>query len=169
MKFPIKSAGIGLIALAAIGCASEEDTPPPTDAPVAVPGKVSPTGPGAGPSQSQSAAPTAAAPSEAPKSGDEKAEAAPTVEGPKGETPKADAASGGFSAEQLANIKQLSPEDQKLAMAQKVCPVSNDRLGEMGKPFKIAAEGRTFFLCCDGCEKDVKADPKGVIAKLDKK
>lgn len=38
----------------------------------------------------------------------------------------------------------------------------------MGKPLKVTAEGRTFYLCCENCQKDVKADPKAVIAKLDK-
>ena len=39
----------------------------------------------------------------------------------------------------------------------------------MGKPVKITAEGRTFFLCCEGCEEEIKADPKEFIAKLDAK
>jgi YHS domain-containing protein len=39
----------------------------------------------------------------------------------------------------------------------------------MDKPIKVTAEGRTFFLCCESCEDKVKSDPKGVIAKLDKK
>ena len=36
-------------------------------------------------------------------------------------------------------------------------------------PIKVDAEGRTFYLCCKSCEDDVKKDPKGVLAKLDKK
>ena len=47
--------------------------------------------------------------------------------------------------------------------------MSGDHLGSMGTPFKITAEGRTFYLCCDGCEDKVKEDPKGVLAKLDNK
>jgi YHS domain-containing protein len=39
----------------------------------------------------------------------------------------------------------------------------------MGKPIKVSAEGRTFFICCEGCEEKVKSDPKAVIAKLDQK
>ena len=46
--------------------------------------------------------------------------------------------------------------------------MSAHHLGSMGKPIKVTAEGRTFYLCCDDCEEKVKADPKGVIAKLDK-
>ena len=37
----------------------------------------------------------------------------------------------------------------------------------MEKPIKVTAEGRTFYLCCEGCEEDLKANPKAVIAKLD--
>ena len=33
----------------------------------------------------------------------------------------------------------------------------------------MAAKGQTFFLCCSGCEKDVKSDPDAVLAKLNKK
>jgi YHS domain-containing protein len=33
----------------------------------------------------------------------------------------------------------------------------------------VSAEGRTFFICCEGCEEKVKSDPKAVIAKLDQK
>jgi hypothetical protein len=73
-----------------------------------------------------------------------------------------------LSDEEIAEIKKLSPEDQKIAFAQVVCPVSGDHLGEggMGAPIKQVVDGKTFFLCCKGCEDDVKADPKGVLAKL---
>jgi hypothetical protein len=47
--------------------------------------------------------------------------------------------------------------------------VSGEHLGSMGTPVKVSAENRTFYLCCKSCQDDVKADPKGVIAKLDKK
>ena len=41
-------------------------------------------------------------------------------------------------------------------------------LGSMGKPMKVTAEGRTFYICCDGCEEDVKTKGKEIVAKLDK-
>ncbi len=59
--------------------------------------------------------------------------------------------------------------EQPAALAQAVCPVSGHHLGSMEKPIKVTAEGRTFYLCCDSCEDKVKANPKSVIAKLDKK
>ena len=55
-----------------------------------------------------------------------------------------------LSAEELAGIKELPQAEQDAAIAQAVCPVSTHNLGSMGKPLKVTAEGRTFYLCCDG-------------------
>jgi YHS domain-containing protein len=38
----------------------------------------------------------------------------------------------------------------------------------MGVPLKVSAEGKTFFLCCKGCNKELKANPQAVVAKLGK-
>jgi hypothetical protein len=64
-------------------------------------------------------------------------------------------------------MAELSPEDRKLAEAQKLCPVGDSPLGSMGKPFKINVKGRDVFLCCAGCEHAVKEDPDAILAKLD--
>ena len=74
-----------------------------------------------------------------------------------------------LTAAEIARIKTLPAAEQDLALEQAVCPVSGEHLGSMGKPFKITAAGRTFYLCSKNCAGDVKADPKAVIAKLDKK
>ena len=74
----------------------------------------------------------------------------------------------GFSAEELANLEQLDPADQELAKQQKTCPITGMNLGSMGKPFKMEIEGRTLFLCCQGCEEAVKADPAAAFKKLEK-
>ena len=73
-----------------------------------------------------------------------------------------------LSDKNLPQIKKLPAAEQDAAIAQAVCPVSTHNLGAMGKPLKVTAEGRTFYLCCDGCEDQFKADPKKFIAKLDK-
>ena len=65
-------------------------------------------------------------------------------------------------------LAQLDPADRKLAEKQKFCPVSGALLGSMDKPYKVTVKGRTFFLCCDGCEADVKANPDKFLKKLDK-
>ncbi len=65
-----------------------------------------------------------------------------------------------------AALDQLSPEDRKLALAQKVCPVTGAKLGSMGKPYRISLGERIVFLCCKGCEGAVKKDPAGILEKL---
>jgi YHS domain-containing protein len=109
----------------------------------------------------------------APKVGDtKKPDESPKLEPPKSE-PKADtktgAAAAKLTAEEIAEIKKLPAAEQDLALKQAICPVSDHHLGSMEKPIKVTAEGRTFFLCCEGCEPDLKKDPKAVIAKLDAK
>ena len=88
---------------------------------------------------------------------------APAVDAPKDDAPKAAAVS--LSEDEIAEIKKLPAAEQPLALKQLVCPVSGENLGSMGKPIKVEAKGQTFFLCCSGCEKDVKSDPDAVLAE----
>ena len=39
------------------------------------------------------------------------------------------------------------------------CPISGEKLGGMGKPFKVTHEGTDVYLCCKGCLKDFNKDP----------
>jgi hypothetical protein len=65
-----------------------------------------------------------------------------------------------------ANLAKLSPEDQKLAEAQKWCAIEEENLlGSMGKPVKIELKGEPVFLCCKGCLKAAKKDPDGTLKK----
>jgi len=76
------------------------------------------------------------------------------------------AAKGDKFAEALA---QLSPEDRKLAEAQKFCALANERrLGGMGTPVKIMIEGQPVFLCCDGCKEGALEKPQETLAKVEK-
>lgn len=67
--------------------------------------------------------------------------------------------------EALAN---LSAEDRALAEKQKVCPVSGEPLGAMGTPKKIEVKGQSVFICCEGCEEKLLANPDEYLAKLNK-
>ena len=58
---------------------------------------------------------------------------------------------------EIAEIRKLPMREQSVALAQKVCPVSGEHLGSMGKPFKVAADDRVVFLCCEGCEEEFRA------------
>ena len=166
-----------LAASAIAGCSHESSNPgAESSGPPITPGPAAtaPTGGG----MSAEMKPEGTAKTEAPAT--EKTEAekteAPKVEAPatipappeeskeKAEEKKADAAS--LSDEEVAEIKKLPAADAALALKQMVCPVSGDHLGEMGAPVKVSAEGKTFFLCCKSCNKEVTADPKAVVAKL---
>lgn len=69
-----------------------------------------------------------------------------------------------------AALAKLSPEDRKLAEAQKICPVSDHALGSMDAPVEITlADGKKVWVCCKGCEDPLKADPAKYLAKLEKK
>ena len=144
-----------VLSLAGCGDGDEAGTPPAGG-----------TTPGA-PSQTPAAKAPTTAP--APTPGETKKNEAPPLEPPKTGSTKEDAAPVVLAADELANIKKLPAAEQDAAIKQAVCPVSGEHLGNMGMPVKITAEDRTFYLCCEGCEKDVKKDAKSVIAKLDKK
>jgi hypothetical protein len=49
----------------------------------------------------------------------------------------------------------------------KVCVVSGDKLGEMGKPFVITNETREIKFCCKSCVKDFKKDTAMYLKKID--
>lgn len=58
--------------------------------------------------------------------------------------------------------------DRGLIERQKVCPVTGQPLGSMGKPPKIVVQGRTVFVCCEGCIDELKSRPDKYLAKLPK-
>jgi YHS domain-containing protein len=87
-----------------------------------------------------------------PESGQTNSEAAPAAEAPPPE-----------------GLKELSAEDRAAAEKQRVCPVSGELLGSMGKPVKIVVQGRTVFLCCSGCEAAFRKDPEKYFEKMKKK
>lgn len=65
-------------------------------------------------------------------------------------------------------LAKLSKEDQALAKAQKVCPVTDAKLGSMGTPMAVEVKGKRVFLCCEGCEEEIKDNPDKYLAKLSK-
>lgn len=75
---------------------------------------------------------------------------------------------GKHSDAELAQIGKLPPEDREMAIAQAVCPVTDEPLGSMGPPVKVIVEGEPIFLCCKGCERDVRENPEEMLAKVRK-
>ena len=43
------------------------------------------------------------------------------------------------------------------------CPVSGEKLGEMGKPFVFTYKDQEVKLCCKSCKKDFDKDPAKYI------
>jgi len=176
----IRNACWAVLVLAALaGCNKPEEANQNVTKPPVAPGSAPESPPPAPATKAEmkpEGAPAPAAKEEVPKeSGEAPRVEAPVIEAPKVEPPKDEkkadneAAAVRFSAEELAEIKKLPASDQDRALKQLVCPVSGESLGSMGVPFKVSAEGKTFFLCCKGCNKEVKADPKAVVAKLNQK
>ncbi len=73
---------------------------------------------------------------------------------------------GGAAADADSGLKELDEADRKAAEKQKTCPVSGEKLGSMGKPYKVTRKGRTFFLCCDGCLAELDAHVDKYLKKL---
>ena len=169
-------AGVTLAALA--GCAEESSTTTTTTTPAET-GPAPTTPPGGAPAAKPETPPTGK-----PEMKDEgkpeakeaeKPETPPKIDAPKIDAPKIDAPKAEpdkksdttkLSDEELAEIKKLPASEQPLALKQAVCPVSGEHLGSMDVPVKVNADGKTFFICCKGCKKEVDADPKAVVAKL---
>lgn len=49
------------------------------------------------------------------------------------------------------------------------CVVSDEKLGEHGKPYVFTHEGQEIKLCCKDCLKDFKKEPATYLKKLGKK
>jgi YHS domain-containing protein len=152
-----------VFALGLIGCGGDDggapagaNQPPAAGKPAVSPATGSPT-----------AAPGSA--KDTAKDKDNKTSEAPPLEPPKTSSAADAVKPVKLTDAQRAKIKTLPADEQEAALKQGVCPVSGGNLGSMGTPFKITKEGRTFYLCCDGCEDEVNKDPKAVIAKLDGK
>jgi YHS domain-containing protein len=61
-------------------------------------------------------------------------------------------------------------EDKKAALIPDkltTCPVSGDKLGEMGKPYVMEYKGREVKLCCPDCKKDFEANPAKYMKKIE--
>lgn len=50
----------------------------------------------------------------------------------------------------------------------KTCVVTDEKLGEMGKPYVFTNETREVKLCCKACLKDFKKDPAKYMKKINK-
>ena len=51
----------------------------------------------------------------------------------------------------------------------KVCIVSGEKLGTMGKPAVIVQDGQEVQFCCKNCIKDFKKDPQKFLKEIAEK
>ncbi len=62
---------------------------------------------------------------------------------------------------------QEAPSDPAEAIArQSICPVTGAKLGSMGDPIPILANGQTVFLCCAGCIGAIESKPDYYLARI---
>jgi len=64
-------------------------------------------------------------------------------------------------------ISAVNAEDKKTDKKAELCPVSGEKLGEMGKPYVFTYEGKEVKLCCKSCEKDFKKEPAKYLKKME--
>jgi YHS domain-containing protein len=48
----------------------------------------------------------------------------------------------------------------------KTCPVSDEKLGEMGTPYVFVYQGQEIKLCCPDCKADFMKDPAKYLKKI---
>jgi hypothetical protein len=63
----------------------------------------------------------------------------------------------------LVAVKATQGEQSSIN-AQRVCPVSGEPLGSAGTPIKVLLGARSAYLCCEGCLKEVRANPDKFLA-----
>ncbi|MCA9183441.1 MAG: efflux RND transporter periplasmic adaptor subunit [Planctomycetales bacterium] len=60
-----------------------------------------------------------------------------------------------------------APADTQTAIAkQAVCPVTGAKLGSMGPPLAVQADGATVYLCCAGCKSAVAKEPHKYVSRM---
>ena len=65
-------------------------------------------------------------------------------------------------AEDKADTRTEKAKPDKLT----TCPVSGDKLGEMGQPHVFTYKGQEVKLCCPDCKKDFDKDPAKFMKKI---
>jgi YHS domain-containing protein len=69
-----------------------------------------------------------------------------------------------------ASLSAAEPKDAGVPAAYplKTCPVSGEKLGDMGKPVKVIHDGTDVYLCCKSCTKDFNKEPAKYVEMVKK-
>jgi hypothetical protein len=62
-------------------------------------------------------------------------------------------------------VAKATAADQAAINVQKLCKVSGEELGSMGVPLKVTRGNKSVLVCCQGCIKEIKADPDKFFGK----
>lgn len=57
-------------------------------------------------------------------------------------------------------VAKATEADAKAVSALGTCPVSKEDLTSMGGPLKVTRDGKSTFVCCKGCLKELQANPE---------
>jgi len=85
------------------------------------------------------------------RAADEREISGPRREPRKPRTPSSRGNRSPSISEDMKGIAILPESEQEAALRQRICPVTGEPLGSMGKPIKVTVAGRSLFVCCQGC------------------
>jgi YHS domain-containing protein len=68
----------------------------------------------------------------------------------------------------LMNAEDKKPAGVPANYPLKKCVVSDEPLGEMGKPVKVSHGGTDVYLCCKSCIEDFEKEPAKFVEKVKK-
>lgn len=60
----------------------------------------------------------------------------------------------------LTSVTPLRAEEPPASYPLTKCVISDEKLGDHGKPVKVTSEDTDVYLCCKMCKKDFDKDPK---------
>ena len=66
----------------------------------------------------------------------------------------------------LASSNGASADPQAAIAKQAVCPVTGAKLGSMGTPVAVQADGATVYLCCASCESKIAKEPHKFVSRI---
>lgn len=49
----------------------------------------------------------------------------------------------------------------------KICPVSGEKIGDMGKPAQYEYKGKVYNFCCEGCVETFKENPEKYVNSVE--
>jgi YHS domain-containing protein len=65
----------------------------------------------------------------------------------------------------ISSVGCLRADDAK-PYSPTTCPVSGEKLGEMGAPVSIDYQGKKLSFCCDSCIAKFQKDPAKYLSKI---